>query len=66
SVLLLADGNGAFTAAMGLEMDGSAVGLGARSQRYAAIVEDAVLTALFVEPERGLTVSSAEAVLKAL
>jgi peroxiredoxin len=66
SVVMLADGNGAFTRAVGLEMDGSAVGLGSRSQRYAAVIEDGVVTALFVEPERGLTVSSAESVLSAL
>lgn len=66
TVVMLADGNGEFTKAMGLEMDGSAVGLGTRSQRYAAILEDGTVTALFVEPERGLTVSSAEAVLAAL
>jgi peroxiredoxin len=65
-VVMLADGNGAFTKAIGLEMDGRAVGLGSRSQRYAAIIEDGVVSALFVEPERGLTVSSAEAVLGAL
>jgi peroxiredoxin len=51
---------------MGLEMDGSAVGLGIRSQRYAAIIEDGVVTSLFVEPQRGLDVSSAESVLAAL
>jgi peroxiredoxin len=66
SVVMLADGNGQFTKALGLEMDGSAVGLGVRSQRYAAVIEDGVVTALFVEPERGLTVSSAESVLAAL
>ncbi len=66
TVVMLADGNGAFTRAVGLEMDGSAVGLGARSQRYAAIFDDGVVTALFVEPERGLTVSSAESILAAL
>ena len=65
-VVLVADGNGEFTKAVGLEMDGSAVGLGSRSKRYAAVIEDGVVTALFVEPERGLTVSSAEAVLGAL
>ena len=65
-VVMLADGNGAFTGAMGLEMDGSAVGLGTRSQRYAAIIEDGVVTALFVEPGGGLSVSSADAVLAAL
>jgi glutaredoxin/glutathione-dependent peroxiredoxin len=66
AVVMLADGNGAFTKAVGLEMDGSAVGLGARSQRYAAIIEKGIVTGLFVEPERGLTVSSAESVLSAL
>ena len=66
SVLMLADGNGAFAKAMGLEMDGSGFGLGARSRRYAAVIEDGVITALFVEPGPGLTVSSAESVLKSL
>jgi glutaredoxin/glutathione-dependent peroxiredoxin len=66
SVVMLADGNGEFTRAVGLEMDGGAVGLGTRSQRYAAIIRDGVVTGLFVEPERGLKVSSAEAVLGAL
>jgi peroxiredoxin len=66
AVVMVADGNGAFTKAMGLEMDGSAVGLGARSQRYGAIIEKGVVTGLFVEPERGLTVSSAESLLGAL
>lgn len=66
SVLMLADGNGDFTKAMGLEMDGSGFGLGVRSQRYAAILEDGVVKSLFVEPNPGLDVSSAEAVLAAL
>jgi peroxiredoxin len=65
SVVMLADGNGDFTRAVGLEMNGG-VGLGTRSQRYGAIIEDGVVTALFVEPERGLTVSSAESILGAL
>jgi peroxiredoxin len=65
-VVMLADGNGEFTRAMGLEMDGSAFGLGTRSQRYAAVIEDGTVTALFVEPGAGLSVSSAESVLDAL
>ena len=65
-VLMLADGNGEFTRAMGLEADMSGAGLGARSQRYAAVLDDGIVTALFVETERGLHVSSAEAVLAAL
>jgi len=66
SVLMLADGNGDFTRAMGLEMDGRGIGLGTRSQRYAAIYDDGVLTALFVEQGPGLDVSSAESVLASL
>ena len=67
SVVMLADGNGEFTEAMGLTMDGSGFGLGAlRSQRYAAVIEDGVITWLAVEPGPGLTVSSADEVLAAL
>jgi glutaredoxin/glutathione-dependent peroxiredoxin len=67
SVVMLADGNGEFTDAMGLTMDGSGFGLGAlRSQRYAAIIEDGVVTWLAVEPGPGLNVSSADEVLGAL
>jgi peroxiredoxin len=65
-VLMLADGNGEFTKAVGLEMDGTGFGLGIRSQRYAAILEDGVVTSLFVESSPGLDVSSAENVLAAL
>jgi peroxiredoxin len=66
SVLMLADGNGAFTAEMGLEMDGSGFGLGTRSQRYAAILDDGVVTELMVESAPGLDVSSADSVLAKL
>jgi peroxiredoxin len=66
SVVMLADGNGAFTDAMGLAMDGSGFGLGHRSQRYAAIIEDGIVTWLAVEPGPGLNASSAEEVLAAL
>jgi peroxiredoxin len=66
SVLLLADGNGDFTAEMGLEMDGSGFGLGTRSQRYAAILDDGVVTELMVESAPGLDVSSADSVLAKL
>ncbi len=62
-ILMLADGNGEFTEAMGLQMDGSSFGLGTRSQRYAAVIEDGVVTSLSVESGPGLDVSSAEAVL---
>jgi peroxiredoxin len=66
AVVLLADGNGELTEAMGLTMDGSGFGLGSRSQRYAAILDDGVVTWLAVEPGPGLTVSSVEEVLAAL
>jgi peroxiredoxin len=65
-VTMLSDGNGDFTGAIGLEMDGSGFGLGTRSQRYAAILEDGVVTELLVEPGPGLDVSSADAVLAKL
>ncbi len=65
-VMMLADGNGAFTKELGLEMDGSAVGLGTRSQRYAMVVQDGVVKTLNVEAPGAFEVSSAEAVMKAL
>jgi peroxiredoxin len=67
TVLLLADGNGEFTRALGLEEDRSASGMGVRSRRYAAVLDDGVVTYLGIEPEHpALSVSSAEAVLAAL
>jgi len=65
-VLMLSDGNGEFTAALGLELDGSGFGLGTRSQRYAAIIDDGVITELMVESAPGLDVSSADSVLSKL
>jgi peroxiredoxin len=65
-VMLLADGNGEFTKAIGLEMDGSGFGLGKRSQRYAMVIDDGVVTTLNVEPGPGLGVSAADAILEAL
>jgi peroxiredoxin len=66
AVTMLADGNGEFAAAMGLELDGSGFGLGTRSQRYAAIIEDGVVTDLMVESKPGVEVSSADSVLAKL
>jgi peroxiredoxin len=65
-IVMLADGAGAFTRAMGLEFDGSGFGLGNRSQRYSAVIEDGVVTQLDVEPGPGVDVSSCESVLKRL
>jgi peroxiredoxin len=61
-ILLLSDGNCEFTAAMGLEMDGSGFGLGTRSKRYAAIIEDGVVTSLDVD-EKGIELSTCSNVL---
>ena len=66
SILMLADGNGDFTKAMGLVMDGTGIGLGMRSQRYAAIIEDGVIKSLDVESRPGVDVSSCSAVLTRL
>ena len=66
AVIMLADGSAEFTRAVGLELDGSRLGLGLRSQRYAAIIEDGVVKSLHVEEPRQLEVSSAEAILRGL
>jgi len=65
-LLMLADGNGELTQALGLELDGTGYGLGQRSQRFAMIVEDGTVTHLAVEPGPGIEVSSAEAILEQL
>jgi glutaredoxin/glutathione-dependent peroxiredoxin len=65
-VQMLADGNGDFTRAVGLELDGSGYGLGKRSQRYAMVIDDGVVKALNVEKPGAFEVSSADAILKAL
>ena len=65
-LLMVGDGNGDFTKALGLEMDGSGFGLGTRSQRYAMVVEDGTVTNLAVEDAGQFEVSKAEAMLEAL
>lgn len=65
-ILMLADGNGDFTAALGLELDGTGFGLGKRSQRFAMIVEDGTVSHLNVEPGAGVDVSSAETMMALL
>ncbi|MEM7729665.1 MAG: peroxiredoxin [Pseudomonadota bacterium] len=65
-VVMLADGNGAFAKALGLEMDGTAYGMGTRSQRYAMVVNDGKVEQLFVEGPGEFKVSSAEHVLENL
>lgn len=65
-VEMLADGNGDFTRALGLELDASGFGMGKRAQRFAMIVEDGKVAGLFVEAPGKFEVSSAEAVLAQL
>ena len=62
-LLMLADGNGTFTDALGLELDGSGFGLGTRSQRFAMIVNDGTVIHLNVEAGPGVDVSSAETIM---
>jgi len=65
-ILMLADGNADFTAALGLELDGSGFGMGTRSQRFAMIVEDGTVTHLNVEDGPGIDASSAETMMTLL
>ena len=65
-IIMLADGNGEMTAALGLELDGSGFGLGTRSQRFAMIVEDGKVTHLNIEEGPGVDVSSAETMMALL
>jgi len=62
-VHMLADGNGEFAKAIGLELDGSGFGMGQRSQRYAMVVDDGTVEKLFVEAPGEFKVSSAEHML---
>ena len=62
-VTMLADGNGDFAKAIGLEMDGSSFGLGTRGQRWSMVVDDGVVEQLNVEAPGEFKVSSAEHLL---
>ncbi len=65
-MLMLADGNGDFAKALGLEMDASKFGMGLRSRRFALYAEDGVVKVLHVEAPGEFRVSSAEAMLSAI
>jgi peroxiredoxin len=66
-VLFLSDGNAEFTKKIGMDFDGSGVGLGIRSKRYAALVDDGVIEALNVEDSPGVAdVSTAAKILEQL
>jgi peroxiredoxin len=66
-VMFLSDGNAEFTKAIGMDFDGSGIGLGTRSKRYAMLVENGVVKALNTEESPGVAeVSTAEELMKAL
>ena len=66
SITMLADGNGDFTAAIGLSLDASGFGMGQRAQRFGMIVEDGTVTYLGIEAPGEIKVSSADAILEQL
>jgi peroxiredoxin len=66
SVLMLADGNGDYVRALGLEMDGTGFGMGMRGQRFAIVVEDGTATHVAVEAPGQFEVSKVEAILQAI
>lgn len=66
SLHMLADGNGEFTKAMGLELDATAFGMGLRAKRFALYAENGVVKNVFVEAPGEFKVSSAEHVLEQL
>lgn len=65
-LLMLADGNGQFTRGMGLELDGSAYGMGLRARRFALFAENGVVRLLQVEAPGELKVSTAAAMLNVI
>ena len=64
-LIMVADGNGDYTKALGLELDGTGFGMGTRSKRYAAIVDNGIVTYLGVD-SKGIELSAADAVLAEL
>lgn len=65
-IVMAADGNGDFTRALGLEMDGRAFGMGQRCQRFALVIRDGQVDEVLVEGPGEFRVSSAEHVLSTL
>ena len=65
-VVMLADGNGDYARALGLELDASGFGMGSRGQRFAIVVDDGTATHVAVEDPGQFEVSKAEAILDAL
>ncbi|CAN7565414.1 peroxiredoxin [Phenylobacterium sp. LjRoot225] len=65
-IVMLGDGSGDFTKAIGLEMDATGFGMGKRSQRYSMLVDDGVVTELNVEAPGEFKVSTADYLLAQL
>jgi len=65
-ILMLADGNGEFTSALGLELNASGFGMGTRAMRFGMIVENGTVSHLAIEAPGEIKVSSAEAILELL
>ena len=65
-ILMLADGNGDFARALGMDADITRFGLGVRSRRYAALIEDGVVKALNLDQPGRFEASSAERILESL
>jgi peroxiredoxin len=66
NILMLADGNADFARSLGLEMDATGFGMGLRSQRFALIADNRMVTQLFIEAPGEFKVSSAEHILSTL
>jgi len=65
-ILMLADGNGEYVKALGLELDATGYGMGKRGQRFAIVAKDGVATHVNVEAPGEFKVSAADFVLKLL
>jgi peroxiredoxin len=62
-VVMLADGNGEYAKALGLELDASKFGMGTRGKRFALVIDDGVLESVNIEEAGQFKVSAAEHIL---
>lgn len=65
NIMMLADGDGSYTKALGLSMDTAGFG-GIRSQRYAMIIDKGEVISLQIEQPKSFEVSKAEVILEQL
>ncbi len=66
NIVMLADGNGDYAKALGLDLDGTPFGMGLRGQRFAMIIDDGTATHVAVEAPGQFEVSKAESILENL